>query len=865
MSKPVPRSRLNISYRTKIDGKQAKAKLPMRLLVLGDFTGGASAGAPALLGDRQVHSIMAGMKLDSFMQELRLTVPINIPGLEPTLLAGRLTGTVTGRLVETPRSDAKLGKVKFTGAGVVTGDKSNGLGSFSGEVLISGEAEVDLENGMPAFTDREVELTVAGKVEPPEHLDVKSGAATEAGVTGNVNGRFTVKLLKNALKDDDTTIHLRSAVESDGVKVHLTIPIRSLGDFKPLHLAASVPEIRRLVLLHRLVLEARNYISSFPELREIVKAELAATWDQIRPKERGKPAVAGEATRLGRLQGELRGRYPQLMLDPKATVLAPKPVSTAAATDVAAPAADAAAAASSEAAQANQAEFDTLLGKMAASAGMEPKVSSAALVARSADSTAGLMFKDREGSFPPPDRFANAVAALLANIDLFPVAKAGEDQDILPVDSIRNLMLAVEKLAVDIDRRVQGNLQNVIQSKPLRALEQTWRSLDDLCREVTSDDVIIDFVDADKELLRTDFEDHSSYILNSALFHKVYIDEYDRYGGRPIGAMIGLYEFDSSDEDVDWLQTMSKISAAAHCPFVAAVSPKFFKVDTWEQLERNTDLEELLALPQFGKWDAFRETHGAAYIGLALPRYLLRQPYAQKAGRNQIINFDEKIPDPEDYLWGNAAVLFARNMVRSFQHSGWCQHITGPVGGGLLKGLPVHMKEHHGQAELQPPVEIAIPDYRELQFANAGFIPLIHCKGTADATFFSARSVKKAVEFEADLDTKNADLVCNLSYTLSITRIAHYVKRMVRDYIGSTADAPYIQASLEAWLVDYVTTAVNPDDLTLLYYPFKAMSVTVAPKPGPFGWYNCIVSVLPHVQFQGMDVELRLEAALGGK
>src|SRR5690606_2592529 len=163
--------------------------------------------------------------------------------------------------------------------------------------------------------------------------------------------------------------------------------------------------------------------------------------------------------------------------------------------------------------------------------------------------------------------------------------------------------------------------------------------------------------------------------------------------------------------------------------------------------------------------------------------------------------------------------------------------------------------------ELQPPVEVAIPDYRELQFANGGFIPLIHCKGSADATFFSARAVKKAIEFEEDLATKNADLVCNLAYTLSITRIAHYVKRMVRDYIGSTADAPYIQAMLEAWLVDYVTTAVNPDDLTLLYYPFKAMSVTVEPKPGPFGWYNCIVSVLPHIQFQGMDVELRPEAA----
>jgi type VI secretion system protein ImpC len=510
----------------------------------------------------------------------------------------------------------------------------------------------------------------------------------------------------------------------------------------------------------------------------------------------------------------------------------------------------------------------TLLDKLIASAGMDPGGrTTLSLVRRLDGDDTNLTFNDRDASVSYEDRFVNSMAALLANIDLTSTAVAGVDaapRELLRVDSIRTLMIEMDALASRIDDLVQDRLQRVVQSESLRALETSWRSLENLCNEVTSDEVIIDFVDADKELLRTDFEDNSSYILNSALFRKVYIDEYDRYGGRPIGAMIGLYEFDSSDEDIDWLQTMSKICAAAHCPFIAAVSPGFFKVATWEDLERKTDLEELMAMPQFGRWNAFRSSHGAAYIGLTLPRYLLRTPYDQVRGKNQIVDFAEKIAGPKDYLWGNAAVLFARNLVRSFQISGWCQHVVGPLSGGLIKGLPVHTVMHHGQGELQPPVELAIADYRELQFANAGFIPLIHCKGSADATFFSARSVKKALEFESDLDTKNADLVCNLAYTLSITRIAHYVKRMVRDYIGSTADAPYIKAMLEAWLVEYVTTAVNPDDLTLLYYPFKGMSVNVEPKPGPFGWYNCVVSVLPHVQFQGMDVELRLEAALGG-
>jgi type VI secretion system protein ImpC len=472
-----------------------------------------------------------------------------------------------------------------------------------------------------------------------------------------------------------------------------------------------------------------------------------------------------------------------------------------------------------------------------------------------------LQFSDKDTSFEAVNRFANGLAATLANIDVGP-------DDTWNIGTLRELFLAIDKLVDNLQGEISERIQRVVGSDSLRELEASWRSLDALVQEVSESDsreIIIDFIDADKEILRSDFEDHSTFVLNSALFQRVYVDEYDRYGGKPFGAMIGLFEFDSSTEDIAWLRTMSDIASNSHCPFIAAASPQFFGEETWQKLALKEDVEELMNLPRFGEWAKFRLTHAAAYIGLTLPRFLLRAPYKSR-GKSDFIAFDETVEgaNGSGYLWGNAAVLFARNMIRSFATSGWCQHVAGPRGGGMLEGLPVHTVVHHGVEELQPPVQIEIPDYRELQFANAGFIPLVHSKGSANATFFSARSVKKALEFEEDLATKNADLVTNLSYTLSITRIAHYVKRMVREYIGSTADAPYIQAKLEEWLVSYVTTAVNPDDLTLRYFPFKAMSVVVEPKPGPFGWYNCIVSVLPHIQFQGMDVELRLEAALGG-
>ena len=189
--------------------------------------------------------------------------------------------------------------------------------------------------------------------------------------------------------------------------------------------------------------------------------------------------------------------------------------------------------------------------------------------------------------------------------------------------------------------------------------------------------------------------------------------------------------------------------------------------------------------------------------------------------------------------------------------------LEGVKGGGLVTGLPVHTFNIRGEEEIKIPVEIAIPDYRELEFANAGFIPLVYRKNSADACFFSTQSIKLAKQFKDPKDSENAQLVTNLCYTFSITRIAHYVKSFMRDNIGSTADETYVMDQLNNWLFQYVTTVTNPDDLTLRYYPFKAAAVNVVAREGSIGWYDAQISVLPHVQFEGMDVELRLDSRLG--
>ena len=448
------------------------------------------------------------------------------------------------------------------------------------------------------------------------------------------------------------------------------------------------------------------------------------------------------------------------------------------------------------------------------------------------------------------DRFLSGMAALLLNVD-----KSSKRLD----------KGSIQELIARIDRAVIDQINEIIHNEQFKKMESTWRSLNDLVLNTNfKADIMIDILDVGKNELYDDFEANAVDITGSALFKKVYVSEYDQYGGKPFGTIIGLHEFEHTPDDVFWLTTMGKIAAASHAPFIGSISPKFFGCDSIEELSAIKDLEGLMSHPKYGAWNKLRDSEQAAYLGLTLPRYVTRIPYDPAINPCREITFQEKIQgnNDEDYVWGSASMLFAQNMVRSFAQSGWCQYLRGPKGGGLVSGLPVHTFNVRGEEEIKIPIEMAIPDYRELEFANCGFIPLIYRKGTADACFFSCQSLKKAKKFKDPKDSENSQLVTNLSYTFSVTRIAHYIKSIMRDNIGSSADAMYIQNTLTNWIFQYVTTVVDPDDLTLRFYPFKAASVEVVEREGMIGWYDCKMAILPHIQFEGMDAELRMDTRL---
>ena len=449
------------------------------------------------------------------------------------------------------------------------------------------------------------------------------------------------------------------------------------------------------------------------------------------------------------------------------------------------------------------------------------------------------------------ERFVSSMAAVVFNLN--------QDEKRFDKQSIQSLI-------ADIDNLVEAQINEILHAEEFQKMEATWTSIQDLVRNTNfKANVQLSLLDIDKKEAYEDLELNLADIAGSELFKKIYVAEYDQFGGYPYGGIIGMYDFANTPADILWLRGIGKVASAAHAPFIGNVSPKLFGCETMTEVNSLRSLEGLFSTPQYSAWNAFRDSEEAVYIGLTMPRYMARIPYNDMTNPAEGIHFTERVrgDDMSEFLWAPASMLMARVLVRSFEQSGWCQHIRGVKGGGMVRGLPSYTYNIRGENELRAPTEISMPDYREYELANLGIIPLIHKKGSAEAVFFSAQAAKMTHRFKDPKDSENSQLVANLSYTFSVSRIAHYVKCIMRDNIGSTANADYISTQIGSWISQFVTKVANPDDLTLIYYPFKAYKLEVAPVDGKTGWYHCNLSVLPHIQFEGMDVDLRVDARLG--
>jgi type VI secretion system protein ImpC len=435
------------------------------------------------------------------------------------------------------------------------------------------------------------------------------------------------------------------------------------------------------------------------------------------------------------------------------------------------------------------------------------------------------------------------------------------------VQSVLDSSMSVEKidrafidsLAAWIDKIVSEQLDAIMHSLEFQKMESSWRVLQFLVQRADfRKNVKIELINADKESLKYDFED-SPEVIQSGLYRHIYSDEYDTPGGEPYAAMIANYEFDNSADDIDLLKNISSVSAVSHCLFVSSVGSKFFGKSDIGDLPKIDDLENYMERAEFTKWREFRKTEDARYLGLVLPRFLLRNPYGESKN-SRGFNYTESVlgTEHEKYLWGNAAFAFAANMVRSFQDNGWCVQIRGPESGGKVEDLPIHFFNSGKGAQAKIPTEILIPETREFEFAKQGFIPLSFYKNRNYACFFSANSTQKPEEYDDAQATANSRVNARLPYIFLSARLAHYLKVLQRENIGASKSAGILEAELNKWIKGLVTEMENPGPELAATHPLSYGQVSVAENPDNPGFFKVALSVVPHFQVEGVNVNLSL-------
>jgi type VI secretion system protein ImpC len=416
-----------------------------------------------------------------------------------------------------------------------------------------------------------------------------------------------------------------------------------------------------------------------------------------------------------------------------------------------------------------------------------------------------------------------------------------------------------------IDHLVSLQLNQVMHAPEFQKLEGSWRGLKYLMDNSETGTMLkIRVLNASKKDLLRDLQKAPEFD-QSALFKKVYEDEYGVFGGEPFGALIGDYEFGKHPEDIELLEKVSNVAAAAHAPFLTAADASLLNLDSFTSLGQPRDLAKIYDSTEFAKWKSFRQSEDSRYVGLCVPHILMRLPYGRDTKPVDGFNYEEGVDgtDHSKYLWGNAAYALGARLTTAFAMHGWCAAIRGVEGGGLVEGLPAHnFRTDEGDVALKCPTEIAITDRREKELADLGFVPLVHCKNTDYAAFFSVQSAQKPKLYDKEAANANARLSSQLPYILAVSRFAHYLKAMMRDKVGSFMSRAECERFLNDWIMNYVTSDDMAGPIIKARRPLRDARVEVAEVPGKPGAYRAVAFLRPHFQLDEIAVSLRLVAEL---
>lgn len=437
----------------------------------------------------------------------------------------------------------------------------------------------------------------------------------------------------------------------------------------------------------------------------------------------------------------------------------------------------------------------------------------------------------------------------------------------------RNLTVTINKAINQIDALMSKQLSAVMHHEKFQKLEGSWRGLHHLVMNTeTSSSMKIRLMNISKRELYKDL-DKAVEFDQSQTFKKIYEAEFGTAGGEPYGLLIGDYEFSNHPEDVELLQNMSGIAAAGFCPFISAAGPKMFGFDDYTELTQPRDIEKIFETQEYIPWRSFRDSEDSRFTTLVMPRVLSRMPYGSNGKTVEEFNYEELPLDPNtgkaakvdhnDFCWMNAAYVMGTTMTAAFAQNGWCTAIRGAENGGKVEGLPSHLFiSDDGDVDQKCPTEVGITERREFELSKQGFLPLCHYKNTDYAVFFGAQTCQKPKKYDKADATANAAISARLPYMMATSRIAHYLKVMARDKIGSFMERADAERWLNNWINNYTNSNPDASPEMKAKFPLAEAKVEVKENPEAPGSYNAVAHLRPWLQMEELTSSLRLVAEI---
>jgi type VI secretion system protein ImpD len=425
-----------------------------------------------------------------------------------------------------------------------------------------------------------------------------------------------------------------------------------------------------------------------------------------------------------------------------------------------------------------------------------------------------------------------------------------------------------------LDAVLSEQLDAILHHPDFKRLEAGWRGVSYLIDQTEGDDkVIVRLFSTTWAELARDFERASDFD-QSTLFAKVYSEEYGMPGGLPYGLLLCDYSIRhryatmagsaAVPDDIATLSGLAEVAAAAFSPCVIGAAPELFGVANFAELSYAQNHDAGFRLAEYQRWRRLQKKEESRFLGVVLPRILLRDLHGDGPGRHEGFIYRERALGIDDWLWGNAVFGFGAVVIRAFRETGWFADIRGAresdLGAGLVNGLPAPKFSTGEAIAYRRPLEVELTDKKQKVLEELGFVALSPCSYTESAVFLGAQSLNVPV-IEDKPEGRNSRLSSMLQYVLCVSRFAHYAKVIARDRVGAFTTAAELQRLLNDWLRGYMIGNADAGAELKARYPLSGGRVQVSEIPGKPGILSCIMQVEPHFQFDQIvtGIQLRTE------